>query len=107
MLANMVIWVGGVAVCIVQALGLGKQGFHGTEGRVGSKYPVSDQVIDVGVMAGVYAVIGLLEAVILWTKPRVKEEEDGEEMVFDDGVAMALGEEVGVGMGLRYSTSMK
>jgi hypothetical protein len=33
----------------------------GIDGRKGSKYPVSDQVIDVAVMAGVYAVIALLE----------------------------------------------
>ena len=36
----------------------------GIHGRKGSKYPVSDQVIDVAVMAGVYAVIGILEVVL-------------------------------------------
>jgi hypothetical protein len=55
---NGVVWVGGVVMSVVKVVGLSNEGI---DGRKGSKYPVSDQVIDVAVMAGVYAVIGLLE----------------------------------------------
>ena len=55
---NGVVWVGGVVMSVVKVAGLSNEGI---DGRKGSKYPVSDQVIDVAVMAGVYTVIGLLE----------------------------------------------
>lgn len=55
---NAVLWLGGMAVSVVQVVGLDNEGING---RKGTKYPVSDQVIDVAVMAGVYAVIALLE----------------------------------------------
>ncbi|TVY24712.1 hypothetical protein LHYA1_G006729 [Lachnellula hyalina] len=55
---NGVLWLGGMVVSIVQVVGLNKEGIHG---RKGTKYPISDQVIDVAVMAGVYAAIALLE----------------------------------------------
>ncbi|TVY90218.1 hypothetical protein LAWI1_G004388 [Lachnellula willkommii] len=55
---NGVLWLGGVAVSAVQVVGLDKEGVNG---RKGTKYPVGDQIIDVAVMAGVYAVIALLE----------------------------------------------
>jgi hypothetical protein len=55
---NGVVWIGGTVVSAVQAAGLVKEGI---DGRMGSKYPVSDQVIDVAVMAGVYVVVGVLE----------------------------------------------
>lgn len=42
----------------VKVVGLSNKGI---DRRKGSKYLVSDQVIDVAVMAGVYAVIRLLE----------------------------------------------
>ncbi len=45
----------------VQVIGLGKEGING---RKGSKYPISDQVIDVAVMAGVYAATAILELVL-------------------------------------------
>ncbi len=51
-------------MCAVQVVGLSKEGING---RKGTKYPISDQVIDVAVMAGVYAVIVILELVLgLW-----------------------------------------
>ena len=57
----------------VKTVGLVKEGING---RKGSKYPVSDQVIDVAVMAGVYAVIGVLEVILgVW---RVKRARRGE-----------------------------
>ncbi|TVY53107.1 hypothetical protein LSUE1_G010173, partial [Lachnellula suecica] len=40
---NAVLWLGGMAVCVVKVVGLVKEGING---RKGSKYPVSDQVID-------------------------------------------------------------
>lgn len=48
-------------MCAVKVVGLSKEGING---RKGSKYPISDQVIDVAVMAGVYAVIAILELVL-------------------------------------------
>lgn len=45
----------------VKVVGLSKEGIMA---RKGSKYPMSDQVIDIAVMAGVYAVIAILEMVL-------------------------------------------
>jgi hypothetical protein len=60
-------------MCVVKVVGLVNEGI---DGRKGSKYPVSDQVIDLAVMAGVYAVVGILEVVLgVW---RVKREYRGE-----------------------------
>jgi NADH:ubiquinone oxidoreductase subunit 6 (subunit J) len=77
---NAIIWVGGIIVCIVQVIGLTNEGI---DGRKGSKYPVSDQVIDAAVIAGVYAAIALLEIVLgAWrrTKARgMKSEFQGED----------------------------
>ncbi|KAH8816126.1 hypothetical protein F5884DRAFT_818249 [Xylogone sp. PMI_703] len=55
---NFVVLFGGMAVNVVKAVGLVREGIHG---RKESKYPVSDQVIDVAIMAGLYAFIALLE----------------------------------------------
>lgn len=56
--ANGVLWVGGLVMSGVKVAGLVRMGISG---RKGSKYPVSDQVIDIAVMAGVYAVMAMLE----------------------------------------------
>jgi hypothetical protein len=45
---NAVVWIGGVVMSAVQVVGLIKEGING---RKKSKYPISDQVIDVAVMA--------------------------------------------------------
>lgn len=58
---NAVVWIGGIVMTSVQVVGLSNEGI---DGRKPSKYPVSDQVIDVAVMAGVYAVIAILELVL-------------------------------------------
>jgi hypothetical protein len=58
---NAVVWIGGVVTSAVPVVGLRKEGING---RKGSKYPISDQVIDVGVMAGVYAMVAILELVL-------------------------------------------
>ena len=63
-------------MCVVQVIGLSNEGI---DGRKGSKYPVSDQVIDVAVMAGVYAVVAILEVVLgVW---RAKRRRSGERRV--------------------------
>lgn len=71
---NWVVWVGGCVMTAIKVVGLNNVGdrFSGGEGkRKGSKYPLSDQVIDVAVMAGVYAVLGLLEVGLgLWRVKR-------------------------------------
>jgi hypothetical protein len=65
---NSVVWIGGVVMSAVQVVGLIKEGING---RKKSRYPISDQVIDVAVMAGVYAVVGILELVLgLWRASR-------------------------------------
>jgi len=65
---NGVVWIGGVVMCVIQVVGLSKEGING---RKGSKYPISDQVIDVAVMAGVYAVVAILEMVLgFWSALR-------------------------------------
>ena len=58
---NGVLWIGGIVMSAVQVAGLAKEGING---RKGSKYPISDQVIDVAVMAGVYAMIAILELIL-------------------------------------------
>lgn len=58
---NLVIWLGSIVMAVVKVAGLAKEGI---DARKGSEYPMSDQVIDVGVMAGVYAVIAALEVVM-------------------------------------------
>lgn len=55
---NEVIWLGGMTMSIVKVIGLHNEGIE----RKGSKYPMSDQILDVAVIAGVYAVIAILEA---------------------------------------------
>jgi hypothetical protein len=55
---NSIIWLGGTVMSVVKVVGLDKEGI---DGREGSNYPVSDQVIDVAVMAGVYAVLDCLD----------------------------------------------
>lgn len=70
---NGVVWMGGVVMSAVQVVGLSKEGING---RKGSKYPISDQVIDVAVMAGVYAVIAILELVLgFWRALRARRPE--------------------------------
>ena len=65
---NAVIWLGGTAMSVVKVVGLVKEGING---RKGSKYPISDQTIDVAVVTGVYAVIGMLEVILgLWRMNR-------------------------------------
>jgi len=60
--ANVFVWTGLMVLSVVKTVGLVYQENKGVK-RMGSKYPVSDQVIDVAVMAGVYLALVALE---LW-----------------------------------------
>ncbi|KAI9736570.1 MAG: ubiquitin-specific protease doa4 [Claussenomyces sp. TS43310] len=58
--ANEVAWLGLMIMSVIKTVSLVYMENNGTR-RKGTKYLVSDQVIDVAVMSGVYLVIGLLE----------------------------------------------
>lgn len=54
---------------VVQVIGLQQQ--YGSDGRKGSKYPVSDQIIDVAITTGLYAATAILEIVlVVWREKR-------------------------------------
>lgn len=57
---NLALWV---SLLAVNAVKIAEETKEGVGTRVGTKYPMSDEVIDVGVMVGVYAVLGGLEVV--------------------------------------------
>ncbi|KAJ6787166.1 hypothetical protein PWT90_07923 [Aphanocladium album] len=62
---NMVVWLGGMIMSIVKVVGLDDE----PDLRKGSKYPMSDQVLDVAVIAGVYGVVAALElATGIWRR---------------------------------------
>ena len=58
--ANLGLWV---ALLVMDSLKLAQEAKDGTGARKGSKYPVADEMTDVGVMIGVYVVLGVLEVV--------------------------------------------
>lgn len=65
MAVNLVLWLGGMTMSIVKVVGLNNEGIP----RKGSKYPMSDQVLDVAVIAGVYCAVAVLEVVLgLWRR---------------------------------------
>jgi hypothetical protein len=65
---NTLVWIGLLAMNVVKTAGLVKMENNGIY-RTGSKYPMSDQVIDVAVMAGVYLAIAILEVWLgLWRR---------------------------------------
>lgn len=70
---NLFLWTGGMVFSIIKTVGLAYEGL-GT--REGSKYPLIDQVTDTGVMAGVYAVLIVLESVLWWWQERRNPEEE-------------------------------
>ena len=66
--ANTLMWIGLLTMSVVKTVGLVKMENKGIY-RTGSRYPMSDQVIDVAVMAGVYLVIAILEVWLgLWRR---------------------------------------
>ena len=55
---NVAVWI---ALAVTNGVKVAEETKEGLGGRKGSKYPVSDEVTDVSVMIGVYAVLALLE----------------------------------------------
>ncbi|MCJ1379787.1 hypothetical protein MMC17_002890 [Xylographa soralifera] len=57
---NLSLWT---ALVIVEAVKITEEVKEGVGTRVGTKYPMADEVTDVGVMIGVYVALGVLEVV--------------------------------------------
>ena len=55
---NIALWI---ALAVTNGVKVAEETKEGTGARKGSKYPVSDEITDVSVMIGVYAVLALLE----------------------------------------------
>ena len=55
---NIALWI---ALAVTNGVKVAGETKEGTGARKGSKYPVSDEITDVSVMIGVYAVLTLLE----------------------------------------------
>lgn len=65
---NGVLWVGGMVMVVVKVVGLC---YEGINTRKGTKYPTEDQVTDTAVMAGLYAILAILEVVLgVWRKKK-------------------------------------
>lgn len=58
---NAILWLGGLIVNAVKVAGLSQEGINV---RKGTKYPNSDQITDVAVVAGIYAVVAILECIL-------------------------------------------
>ncbi|MCJ1402378.1 hypothetical protein MMC11_005598 [Xylographa trunciseda] len=58
--ANVGLWT---ALVVVEAVKIAGEVKEGVGSRVGTKYPMADEVTDVGVMVGVYVALGVLELV--------------------------------------------
>ena len=56
--ANLALWV---ALAVMDGVKIAEEVKEGMGARKGTKYPVVDEVTDVGVMVGVYVVLGVLE----------------------------------------------
>ena len=59
--ANLVVFI---ALAIANGVKIAEEVKEGTQQRKGSKYPESDEIIDVAVMVGVYAALAILETVL-------------------------------------------
>lgn len=55
---NLAAWI---ALAVTNGVKVAEETKEGTDARKGSKYPVADEMTDVSVMIGVYAVLALLE----------------------------------------------
>lgn len=58
---NLAIWI---ALAVTNGVKIAEETKEGTNARKGSKYPVADQITDVSVMIGVYAVLAFLEVTL-------------------------------------------
>ena len=56
---NLAVWL---ALAVTNGVKVAEETKEGVNMRKGSKYPVADEVTDVSVMIGVYAVLAILEA---------------------------------------------
>ena len=56
---NLAVWI---ALAVTNGVKVAEEKKEGVNTRKGSKYPVADEVTDVSVMIGVYAVLAILEA---------------------------------------------
>ncbi len=56
--ANLAVWI---ALAIMNSIKIAEEVKEGLDTRKGSKYPESDEIIDVSVMVGVYVALGILE----------------------------------------------
>lgn len=59
--ASVGVWV---ALAVTNGVKIAEETKEGVGARMGTKYPESDEIIDVAVMAGVYAALALLEMVV-------------------------------------------
>lgn len=59
--ANLAVWI---ALAVTNSVKIAEEVKEGTGQRKGSKYPESDEVIDVSVMIGVYAALAILEILV-------------------------------------------
>ena len=57
---NLGLWA---ALVVVEVVKIAEEVKEGVGTRVGTKYPMADEVTDVGVMVGVYVALGVLEVV--------------------------------------------
>lgn len=55
---NLAVWI---ALAVTNGVKVAEETKEGTGARKGSKYPVADEITDVSVMIGVYAVVAVLE----------------------------------------------
>ncbi|KAL9030591.1 MAG: hypothetical protein Q9196_001297 [Gyalolechia fulgens] len=63
---NLAIWI---ALVVTNGVKIAEETKEGTGARKGSKYPVADEITDVAVMIGVYAVLAVLEMVLsVWER---------------------------------------
>lgn len=56
---NLAVWI---ALAVTNGVKIAEETKEGSGARKGSKYPVADEMTDVSVMIGVYAVLAILEA---------------------------------------------
>lgn len=66
---NLALWV---ALAVTNGVKIAQETKEGTGSRKGSKYPEADEITDVAVMIGVYAVLALLEIILsVWELKRM------------------------------------
>ena len=58
---NLALWI---SLIVMNGVKIAEETKEGTGARKGSKYPVADEITDVSVMIGVYAVLAILEVTL-------------------------------------------